>query len=228
MKEEILLANLKACFDQMVEGARIDLPVDKLHLEEDQLWGQISLVDNPIYEALSKRAEELKLILKEKKLMKKGKKAKKEKERKTTKEIIELERENIGEKPWELRGEVSARERPAGSLLGKNVVFDRKAVSKERVPEEREEEDLISILRQRIMEKRFDNVVPMKEKKTEIITVEEPLEEKTLVEEYEQEKKHVQVEISAKIKKKQEEDHRRIKELYRRVCKDLEGLSEIG
>ena len=73
-------------------------------------------------------------------------------------QIQELERENIGEKDWVLRGEVSSKGRPQNSLLEEDLDFER--ITKP-IPIVTDEvvQDLESRIKARILEGRFDDVI---------------------------------------------------------------------
>lgn len=43
---------------------------------------------------------------------------------KVNKKIAELEESNLGEKPWQLKGEIAAGTRPENSLLQEHLQFD--------------------------------------------------------------------------------------------------------
>lgn len=63
--------------------------------------------------------------------------------------ISKLEEENIGEKPWMLRGEVTAKSRPMNSLLEQDVDFEHASRAAPLITEE-VTESLESLIRQRI------------------------------------------------------------------------------
>ena len=73
-------------------------------------------------------------------------------------QIRELEQENIREKDWVLRGEVSSKGRPQNSLLEEDLDFER--ITKP-VPIVTDEivQDLESRIKARILDGRFDDVV---------------------------------------------------------------------
>lgn len=72
--------------------------------------------------------------------------------------IEAMEEENIGKKPWQLRGEISAFSRPKDSLLNTEMDFGTTADPKSIMDTDRNEtiEDLI---RQRIVDGLFDDVI---------------------------------------------------------------------
>jgi len=73
-------------------------------------------------------------------------------------QIIELESENIAPKKWVLMGEAGTRQRPQNSLLEEDLEFDRvmKAVP---VTTQESVETLEGVIKGRILENRFDDVV---------------------------------------------------------------------
>ncbi|KIY52772.1 Mpp10 protein, partial [Fistulina hepatica ATCC 64428] len=73
-------------------------------------------------------------------------------------EIKELEAQNVEEKDWVLKGEVTSRARPQDSLLEEDLDFERVTKAVPVVTEE-SVQDLEARIKQRILENRFDDVV---------------------------------------------------------------------
>lgn len=73
------------------------------------------------------------------------------------KKIEVLERQIISEKPWQLKGEVSARARPLNSLLFEEVDFQQQQKAPKITPETTE--TLEEMIKQRIKDNRFDDPV---------------------------------------------------------------------
>jgi U3 small nucleolar ribonucleoprotein component len=74
-------------------------------------------------------------------------------------QISALESENVlSEKPWSLRGEINARQRPSDSLLEEAVDFDNLSRPTPQITEERSEE-IEDIIKRRISEAAWDDVV---------------------------------------------------------------------
>ena len=86
------------------------------------------------------------------------------------KQIKELESKLIKQKPWELRGEVKAKERPLNSLLQDHFDFETAAPSK---PDHRVlysdqvVSEIESLIIQRIKDGQFDDVQPKQPPKQE-------------------------------------------------------------
>ena len=75
------------------------------------------------------------------------------------KEIAELEHELLSERPWELRGEVKAGDRPENSLL--EAVVDVELARRPEVLMTVEKgQSIEEMIKQRVMEERWDDVVP--------------------------------------------------------------------
>jgi len=75
--------------------------------------------------------------------------------------IEQLEEENIGEKEWVMRGEIASRDRPKESLLGVDLEFDQGSkIMPEITPEVTEE--IEALLKRRILEESWDDVVRIK------------------------------------------------------------------
>lgn len=73
-------------------------------------------------------------------------------------EISTLEAENLNaERPWALRGEINARQRPSDSLLEEAVDFDNLSRPTPQITEERTEE-IEDIIKRRISEAAWDDV----------------------------------------------------------------------
>ena len=73
-------------------------------------------------------------------------------------QIAALESENIESgKPWSLRGEINARQRPSDSLLEEAVDFDNLSRPVPQITEERSEE-IEDVIKRRILEAAWDDV----------------------------------------------------------------------
>lgn len=74
-----------------------------------------------------------------------------------TKRIAELEEESLAERPWMLRGEVTAKNRPANSLLEQNLDFEHAMRPAPAITDE-VTESMESLIRQRIKDRAWDDV----------------------------------------------------------------------
>ncbi|CAH7686955.1 U3 small nucleolar ribonucleoprotein complex, subunit Mpp10 [Phakopsora pachyrhizi] len=75
-----------------------------------------------------------------------------------SKQIAELEAENVSKKDWTLKGETGARERPQNSLLEQDLDFEHVQKIVPAVTEERTL-SLEALIKKRIIEGQFDDVV---------------------------------------------------------------------
>lgn len=73
------------------------------------------------------------------------------------KTISKLEEENVNEKPWMLKGEVSGKERPINSLLEEDIDFEHVGKTAPVITEQ-VTESLESIIKQRIKDRAWDDV----------------------------------------------------------------------
>lgn len=76
---------------------------------------------------------------------------------KLKKRIAELEEESLAERPWMLRGEVTARSRPANSLLEQDLDFEHAMRPAPAITEE-VTESIEALIRQRIKDQAWDDV----------------------------------------------------------------------
>ncbi|KAJ8343516.1 hypothetical protein SKAU_G00308450 [Synaphobranchus kaupii] len=113
-------------------------------------------------------------------------------EEKMAEKIQQLEKAALGEKPWQLLGEVSAQTRPENSLLAEDVLFDQAART---VPAVTEETTLAleDVIKQRIRDQAWDDVVRKEKPKDEVfeykkrLTLDHEKSKLSLAEVYEQE-----------------------------------------
>lgn len=75
------------------------------------------------------------------------------------KKIQELEDINIADKPWQLQGEISSKQRPKDSLLEEFVIFDHATKTAPVITVEKTH-DLEDIIKQRIRDESWDDVIP--------------------------------------------------------------------
>lgn len=208
------------CFNEWIKT--MDIPSDKKIFENFDhkiLWERICFVDEVFSKEIEKR---LSSIFKQfDKKIKKQKKASEEKRRK----IEELEQKNISQAPWELRGEIKAKERPKDSLLDKDILFDRKTIQSQMVPEE--EETIDSLLKQRILENNFDDVIIEKKKKIETEVEVEEIVRKPFLDVYKEETENEQKRKKEILSKKKEKQHLEIKSLFRKICQGIDSFRRI-
>ncbi|NXL00530.1 MPP10 protein, partial [Mesembrinibis cayennensis] len=145
---------------------------------------------------------------------------------KMRKKIESLEEELLEEKPWQLKGEVTAQKRPENSLLEETVLFDH-AVRMAPVITEETTFQLEDIIKQRILDEAWDDVVPKEKPKEEAfeykkrITLDHEKSKLSLAEIYEQEymKLHQQ-----KTEEEENPEHKEIQEMMDSLFLKLDAL----
>ncbi|NXH77698.1 MPP10 protein, partial [Hydrobates tethys] len=145
---------------------------------------------------------------------------------KMSKKIKSLEEELLAEKPWQLKGEVTGQKRPENSLLEETVLFDH-AVRMAPVITEETTFQLEDIIKQRILDEAWDDVVPKEKPKEEAfeykkrITLDHEKSKLSLAEIYEQEymKVHQQ-----KTEEEENPEHTEIQEMMDSLFLKLDAL----
>lgn len=151
-------------------------------------------------------------------------------------EIARLEDENVAKKDWTLMGEAGSRARPQDSLLEQDLEFERAAKVTPQVTEEMTEsiEDLI---KRRILDRNFDDVVRRREIEalpflpSRLLELSDSKSAKSLAELYEEEYQAARgadgedgapvAEADAKLAK----EHEEITKLYDDIFNKLDALS---
>ncbi|NXF29398.1 MPP10 protein, partial [Nyctibius bracteatus] len=145
---------------------------------------------------------------------------------KMSKKIKSLEEELLEDKPWQLKGEVTGQKRPENSLLEETVLFDH-AVRMAPVITEETTFQLEDIIKQRILDEAWDDVVPKEKPKEEAfeykkrITLDHEKSKLSLAEIYEQEymKLHQQ-----KTEEEENPEHKEIQEMMDSLFLKLDAL----
>ncbi|NXE87022.1 MPP10 protein, partial [Menura novaehollandiae] len=145
---------------------------------------------------------------------------------KMSKRIKSLEEALLEEKPWQLKGEVTGQKRPENSLLEETVLFDH-AVRMAPVITEETTFQLEDIIKQRILDEAWDDVVPKEKPKEEAfeykkrITLDHEKSKLSLAEIYEQEymKLHQQ-----KTEEEENPEHKEIQEMMDSLFQKLDAL----
>ncbi|NXE73994.1 MPP10 protein, partial [Cochlearius cochlearius] len=145
---------------------------------------------------------------------------------KMSKKIKSLEEQLLEEKPWQLKGEVTGQKRPENSLLEETVLFDH-AVRMAPVITEETTFQLEDIIKQRILDEAWDDVVPKEKPKEEAfeykkrITLDHEKSKLSLAEIYEQEymKLHQQ-----KTEEEENPEHKEIQEMMDSLFLKLDAL----
>ncbi|XP_006780338.1 U3 small nucleolar ribonucleoprotein protein MPP10 [Neolamprologus brichardi] len=111
---------------------------------------------------------------------------------KMSQKIEELEKAALAEKPWQLSGEVTAQTRPENSMLEEDVAFEQTSRTAPAITEETTLQ-LEDIIKQRIKDQAFDDVVRKEKPKEEAfeykkrLTLDHEKSKQSLAEIYEQE-----------------------------------------
>ncbi|KAF1392768.1 hypothetical protein PFLUV_G00031490 [Perca fluviatilis] len=111
---------------------------------------------------------------------------------KMSEKIDELEKAALAEKPWQLSGEVTAQTRPENSMLEEHVEFEQTSRMAPSITEETTLQ-LEDIIKQRIKDQAFDDVVRKEKPKEEVfeykkrLTLDHEKSKQSLAEVYEQE-----------------------------------------
>uniref|UniRef100_A0A1A7WY93 U3 small nucleolar ribonucleoprotein protein MPP10 n=1 Tax=Iconisemion striatum TaxID=60296 RepID=A0A1A7WY93_9TELE len=111
---------------------------------------------------------------------------------KMSQKIQDLEKAALAEKPWQLLGEVTAQTRPENSMLEEDVEFDQTSRLAPAITEETTLQ-LEDIIKQRIKDQAFDDVVRKEKPKEEVfeykkrLTLDQEKSKQSLAEIYEQE-----------------------------------------
>ncbi|NXC01740.1 MPP10 protein, partial [Orthonyx spaldingii] len=145
---------------------------------------------------------------------------------KMSKKIKSLEEALLEEKPWQLKGEVTGQKRPENSLLEETVLFDH-AVRMAPVITEETTFQLEDIIKQRILDEAWDDVVPKEKPKEDAfeykkrITLDHEKSKLSLAEIYEQEymKLHQQ-----KTEEEENPEHKEIQEMMDSLFQKLDAL----
>ncbi|NWH66961.1 MPP10 protein, partial [Geococcyx californianus] len=145
---------------------------------------------------------------------------------KMSKKIQSLEEQLLEEKPWQLKGEVTAQKRPENSLLEETVLFDH-AVRMAPVITEETTFQLEDIIKQRILDEAWDDVVPKEKPQEEAfeykkrITLDHEKSKLSLADIYEQEymKLHQQ-----KTEEEENPEHKEIQEMMDSLFLKLDAL----
>ncbi|KAM7039865.1 U3 small nucleolar ribonucleoprotein MPP10 [Acridotheres tristis] len=145
---------------------------------------------------------------------------------KMSKKIKSLEESLLEEKPWQLKGEVTGQKRPENSLLEETVLFDH-AVRMAPVITEETTFQLEDIIKQRILDEAWDDVVPKEKPKEEAfeykkrISLDHEKSKLSLAEIYEQEymKLHQQ-----KTEEEENPEHKEIQEMMDSLFQKLDAL----
>ncbi|CAO1624037.1 unnamed protein product [Parajaminaea phylloscopi] len=148
-------------------------------------------------------------------------------------EIKRLESENVGTKDWTLTGEASSRSRPKDSLLEQDLDFEQSARPTPTITVEKSEA-LEELIKRRILENRFDDVVPRRlfaqpEYRPEV-ELSDRKSKKSLAEEYEDEYRRANgdaapEEFKSESERRLESDRTQITTLMDDLFDKLDALS---
>lgn len=226
-EEDLLIADFENYMEKMESGAFGDDDENESEEEEDEdqpaidamlmgIRGKIEQTD--IHEMLdqSKFIEEES----EKKEMAKDLSNFEQRQWEFQAKIDQLEEKNLNGRGWQLMGEADAKTRPKDSLVEQAIQFDRQDKFAPVVDEDKDDE-LEALIKQRVIDQLFDDVVrkdiPKEKKKRKLVEVEGEKSKYGLAEIYEREfldkaKESMGLETSEQEKlSKQEEDILKLK-----------------
>lgn len=150
-------------------------------------------------------------------------------------EIDMLEQENVGKRDWTLMGEASSKKRPENSLLEEDLEFESAGKAKPIITEE-VTAGLEELIRTRILENRFDDVVRKRNMEatpflpSKLLELSDAKSSKSLAQLYEDDyaasRGEGEAESSlpaadAKLRK----EHEEIEQVFDEVCAKLDALS---
>ncbi|NWI68736.1 MPP10 protein, partial [Todus mexicanus] len=145
---------------------------------------------------------------------------------KMNKKIRSLEEKLLEEKPWQLKGEITAHKRPENSLLEETVLFDH-AVRMAPVITEETTFQLEDLIKQRILDEAWDDVVPKEKPKEEAfeykkrLTLDHEKSKLSLAEIYEEEYMKLQ---QQKTEEEENPEHKEIQEMMDSLFLKLDAL----
>jgi U3 small nucleolar RNA-associated protein MPP10 len=146
------------------------------------------------------------------------------------KTITALEEENISEKPWMLRGEVTAQHRPVNSLLEHDIDFEHVGRAAPVITEE-VTESIENIIKQRIKDRAYDDVERRKITETapprKLPELDTERSSKSLSQVYEEEMTAAPVRESFPVDEHTKKTHEEITQLFGKICRKLDGLSNF-
>ena len=144
------------------------------------------------------------------------------------KKIRELEDKNVGDKPWQLTGEVSSRERPVNSLLEATLEFEHATRTAPVVTEEHTE-SLEEMIKRRIRDANFDDVIRKYEvsdgRPRATIELDTEKSKKGLGEIYEDE--YRQQAMNEKPDDVVDARHKEIEAVFKTLCHRLDALANL-
>ncbi|XP_070825983.1 U3 small nucleolar ribonucleoprotein protein MPP10 [Chaetodon trifascialis] len=148
---------------------------------------------------------------------------------KMSEKINEMEKAALGEKPWQLSGEVTAQSRPENSMLEEDVEFDQTSRMAPAITEETTLQ-LEDIIKQRIKDRAFDDVVRKEKPKEEVfeykkrLTLDHEKSKQSLAEVYEQE---YLKQTQGKTEEEENPGHVEIQKLMDTLFLKLDALSNF-
>ncbi|XP_062845859.1 U3 small nucleolar ribonucleoprotein protein MPP10 [Trichomycterus rosablanca] len=149
---------------------------------------------------------------------------------KMAEKISELEKAALAEKPWQLTGEVTAQTRPENSMLEEDVDFDQASRTAPAVTEETTLQ-LEDIIKQRIKDQAWDDVVRKEKPKEEVfeykkrLTLDHEKSKLSLAEVYEQE--YIKKTQEKKTEEEENPAHVEIQKLMDTLFLKLDALSNF-
>jgi U3 small nucleolar RNA-associated protein MPP10 len=149
------------------------------------------------------------------------------KQEKVKKRIQELEEAALGQKSWELKGEVAGKKRPENSLLEIDAEWDTLRAAAPDVAPERTL-SLEDMIKQRVLDERWDSVIPRRSVQASVTEMPELSQEKSalgLGEVYEKDFLHRTLGVTVDEHAATRDEARA---LYAKVCRKLDALSNFS
>jgi U3 small nucleolar RNA-associated protein MPP10 len=143
-------------------------------------------------------------------------------------QIGALEDQLVAEKPWTLRGEVNAKNRPKNSLLEVNLDFEQATKPAPLITEE-VTSALEDVIKQRIKDKSWDDPIrrkPEQRKPKAQIELDHEKSKIGLGEVYEKEFMEKATGVS-EAQEQLSEEHRDIQKLFRKICYHFDRMSNF-
>lgn len=141
--------------------------------------------------------------------------------------IIELEAEAVEDKPWMLKGEITAKSRPENSTLEADIDYDRQVPVAPLLTTE-SNQSLEEIIKKRIIEESWDDVIRMKieeKPEKELVELSQEKSKEGLADIYEKEYMEKSGKWNPDEETKQAEAE--ADQIFRKICYYLDALSNF-
>jgi len=148
------------------------------------------------------------------------------------KELDRIENELVSEKPWQLKGETSATQRPLNSLLDEKLDFELARTPAPTTQTPQVTDSIEEVIKQRVLDMAFDDVrpkIPLNETKAKTAAedfMDYEKSKKSLAELYEEDYKKQVLHIPQSTE--QEHAKKEATYLFRKLCYNLDLLSSLN